>query len=146
MYMDLFRKMKKTDMILVVVFAIYLFTNMQLPQDVNELIDNSLGNIVIILGALVLFVNSEPAIGVLGFFVAYELIRRASVSTGTDAIQKYVGSEEKKNTEMNSYQPSAPEVTLEEEVIDNMVDFADSDIPETSVQPILENYHSAEQL
>ena len=94
MYMDLFRKMKKTDMILVVVFAIYLFTNMQLPQDVNELIDNSLGNIVIILGALVLFVNSEPAIGVLGFFVAYELIRRASVGTGTDAIKKYVGSEE----------------------------------------------------
>ena len=94
--MDLFRKMKQNDLILVGLFVIYLITNMHLPEGLNELIDNSIGNIVIILGALILFLNSNSVVGILGFLVAYELIRRASTSTGTDAIVKYIDTEEKK--------------------------------------------------
>ena len=33
------------------------------------------GQIVVILGALALFLNSHPVVGVLGFFVAYEVIK-----------------------------------------------------------------------
>jgi hypothetical protein len=146
MYMDLFRKMKQNDLILIAVFAIYLITNMQLPDGLNELIDNSMGNIFIILAAMALFINSSPTIGILGFLVAYELIRRASVGTGTDAIKRYVETEVVKTKKMVSYQPSVPDITLEEEVIDKMVAFADNDIPQTNVQPVLENYHNAEQL
>ncbi len=146
MYMDLFRKMKKNDLILVALFAVYLISNMQLPEGLNLLIDNSFGNIAIILGALILFLNSNSVIGILGFLVAYELIRRSSVSTGTDAIQKYVDTEEKKTAKMQSYQPPVPDVTLEEEVIDNMVDFTESDLPASSVKPVLENSYNAEQL
>tara|TARA_B100000925_G_C21745629_1_gene361198 strand:+ start:21 stop:380 length:360 start_codon:yes stop_codon:yes gene_type:complete len=119
---------------------------MHLPEGLNELIDNSIGNIVIILGALILFLNSNPIIGVLGFLVAYELIRRASVSTGNDAIEKYVDTEEKKANKMRSYQPQVPDVSLEEEVIDNMVDFTESDLPPSQVKPVLENSHDAEHL
>jgi hypothetical protein len=146
MYMDLFRKMKKNDLILVALFAVYLITNMHLPEGLNELIDNSIGNIVIILGALILFLNSNSVVGILGFLVAYELIRRASTSTGTDAIVKYIDTEEKKVNKMKSYQPPVPDVTLEEEVIDNMVEFTDSDLPPSNVKPILEQSHNAEQL
>ena len=146
MYMDLFRKMKKNDLILVALFAVYLISNMQLPEGLNLLIDNSFGNIAIILGALILFLNSNSVIGVLGFLVAYELIRRASVSTGTDAIVQYIDTEEKKATKMRSYQPSVPDVTLEEEVIDNMVEFTDSDLPPSNVKPVLEKSYNAEQL
>ena len=146
MYMDLFRKMKKNDLILVALFAVYLITNMHLPEGLNELIDNSIGNIVIILGALILFLNSNSVVGILGFLVAYELIRRASTSTGTDAIVKYIDTEEKKVNKMKSYQPVVPDVTLEEEVIDNMVEFTDSDLPPSNVKPVLEQSHNAEQL
>ena len=146
MYMDLFRKMKKNDLILVALFAVYLITNMHLPEGLNELIDNSIGNIVIILGALILFLNSNSVVGILGFLVAYELIRRASTSTGTDAIVKYIDTEEKKMNKMKSYQPPVPDVTLEEEVIDNMVEFTDSDLPPSNVKPVLEQSHNAEQL
>lgn len=146
MYMDLFRKMKKNDLLLVALFAVYLITNMHLPEGLNELIDNSIGNIVIILGALILFLNSNSVVGILGFLVAYELIRRASTSTGTDAIVKYIDTEEKKANKMRSYQPPLPDVTLEEEVIDNMVEFTDSDLPPSNVKPVLEQSHNAEQL
>lgn len=144
--MDLFRKMKQNDLILVGLFVIYLITNMHLPEGLNELIDNSIGNIVIILGALILFLNSNSVVGILGFLVAYELIRRASTSTGTDAIVKYIDTEEKKVNKMKSYQPVVPDVTLEEEVIDNMVEFTDSDLPPSNVKPVLEQSHNAEQL
>ena len=146
MYMDLIRKMKQNDLILVTLFVVYLISNMHLPEGLNELIDNSIGNIVIILGALILFLNSNPVVGVLGFLVAYELIRRASVSTGNDAIVKYVDTEEKKADKMRSYQPQVPDVSLEEEVIDNMVDFTESDLPPSQVKPVLENSHDAEHL
>jgi hypothetical protein len=146
MYMDLFRKMKQNDLLLVGLFVIYLITNMHLPEGLNELIDNSIGNIVIILGALILFLNSNSVVGILGFLVAYELIRRASTSTGTDAIVKYIDTEEKKVNKMKSYQPVVPDVTLEEEVIDNMVEFTDSDLPPSNVKPVLEQSHNAEQL
>ena len=144
--MDLFRKMKKNDLLLVALFAVYLITNMHLPEGLNELIDNCIGNIVIILGALILFLNSNSVVGILGFLVAYELIRRASTSTGTDAIVKYIDTEEKKANKMRSYQPPVPDVTLEEEVIDNMVEFTDSDLPPSNVKPVLEQSHNAEQL
>ena len=144
--MDLFRKMKKNDLILVALFAVYLISNMHLPEGLNLLIDNNIGNIVIILGALILFLNSNPVVGVLGFLVAYELIRRASVSTGNDAIVKYVDTEDKKADKMRSYQPPVPDVTLEEQVIDNMVDFTESDLPASNVKPVLEKSHNAEQL
>lgn len=146
MYMDLFRKMKKNDLILVALFAVYLISNMHLPEGLNLLIDNNIGNIVIILGALILFLNSNSVVGVLGFLVAYELIRRASVSTGNDAIVKYVDTEDKKADKMRSYQPPVPDVTLEEQVIDNMVDFTESDLPASNVKPVLEKSHNAEQL
>jgi len=138
--------MKKNDLLLVALFAVYLITNMHLPEGLNELIDNSIGNIVIILGALILFLNSNSVVGILGFLVAYELIRRASTSTGTDAIVKYIDTEEKKMNKMKSYQPPVPDVTLEEEVIDNMVEFTDSDLPPSNVKPVLEQSHNAEQL
>ena len=47
---------------------------------------------------------------------------------------------------MRSYQPAVPDVTLEEEVIDNMVEFTDSDLPPSNVKPVLEQSHNAEQL
>ena len=140
--MDLFRKMKKNDLILVALFAVYLISNMHLPEGLNLLIDNNIGNIVIILGALILFLNSNSVVGVLGFLVAYELIRRASVSTGNDALVKYVDTEDKKADKMRSYQPPVPDVTLEEQVIDNMVDFTESDLPASNVKPVLEKSHN----
>ena len=99
--------------------------------------------------ALSLFIHSSPILGIVGFLVAYELIRRASINTGTDAIKRYLPSEENKAKKMEQYQPSqsTPDVTLEEEMIDNMVEFTENnDLPETNVKPVLGNNYGAEEL
>mgnify|MGYP001299815783 FL=1 len=44
------------------------------------MIDNTIGNIVIVIFALALFLNSSPLVGIVGFLVAYELIRRANTA------------------------------------------------------------------
>ena len=149
MYMDLFKKLNKQEIILLVVFSIYLIGNFQLPPGINELIDNSFGNVVVILTALSLFIHSSPILGIVGFLVAYELIRRASINTGTHAIKRYLPSEENKAKKMEQYQPSQSthDVTLEEEMIDNMVEFTENnDLPETNVKPVLGNNYGAEEL
>lgn len=149
MYMDLLKKLNRQEMILLTVFVIYLIGNFNLPESINDLIDNTFGNVAVILVALALFVNSSPVLGIIGFLVAYELIRRASVSTGTDAIERYLPSEENKAKKMETYQPpqSTPDVTLEEEMVDNIIEFTEkNDIPESNVKPILDNNYGAEVL
>ncbi len=123
--------------------------NFKLPNSINELVDNSFGNVIVILLALALFINTSPILGVVGFLVAYEIIRRASISTGTDAIKKYLPSEENKAKKMEQYQPpmSTQDITLEEEMIDNIVEFTENnDLPDSNVKPILDNNYGAEQL
>ena len=149
MYMDMLKNFNRQEIILLTVFVIYLIGNFKLPNTINELVDNSFGNVVVILLALALFINTSPILGVVGFLVAYEIIRRASISTGTDAIKKYLPSEENKAKKMEQYQPpmSTPDITLEEEMIDNMVEFTENnDLPESNVKPILDNNYGAEQL
>jgi hypothetical protein len=149
MYMDMLKNFNRQEIILLTVFVIYLIGNFKLPNSINELVDNSFGNVIVILLALALFINTSPILGVVGFLVAYEIIRRASISTGTDAIKKYLPSEENKAKKMEQYQPpmSTPDITLEEEMIDNIVEFTENnDLPESNVKPILDNNYGAEQL
>ena len=150
MYMDLFSKLKKKEGILLVVFAIYLIGNFRLPDILNDMIDNTIGNIVIVIFALALFLNSSPLVGIVGFLVAYELIRRANTDTGSEAIVKFLPSEENKEKKMKSYQPSTTQdITLEEEMIHNMKEFTDkenNEIADTSVQPVLGNNYGATSL
>ena len=147
--MNILKDFNRQELILLTVFVIYLIGNFKLPNTLNELVDNSFGNVVVILLALALFINTSPILGVVGFLVAYEIIRRASISTGTDAIKKYLPSEENKAKKMEQYQPpmSTPDITLEEEMIDNIVEFTENnDLPESNVKPILDNNYGAEQL
>lgn len=150
MYMDLFSKLKKKEGILLVVFAIYLIGNFRLPDILNDMIDNTIGNIVIVIFALALFLNSSPLVGIVGFLVAYELIRRANTDTGSEAIVKFLPSEENKEKKMKSYQPSTTqEITLEEEMIHNMKEFTDkenNEVADTNVQPVLGNNYGATSL
>lgn len=149
MYMDMLKNFNRQEIILLTVFVIYLIGNFKLPNSINELVDNSFGNVIVILLALALFINTSPILGVVGFLVAYEIIRRASISTGTDAIKKYLPSEENKAKKMEQYQPpmSTQDITLEEEMIDNIVEFTENnDLPDSNVKPILDNNYGAEQL
>ncbi len=83
---NLLLKGNKHQLILIVLFVLYILLDIKTPENLAFLFDNIFGQIVVILGALALFLNSHPVVGVLGFFVAYEIIRRSSVASGSHAI------------------------------------------------------------
>jgi hypothetical protein len=136
---NLFLKGNKYQLVLIVLFVLYILLDIKTPENLAYLFDNMFGQIVVILGALALFLNSHPVVGVLGFFVAYELIRRSSISTGTYAVQKYVPTEETKADEMVEMNTPYTK-TVEEEVIDNMIPLVGpSDNSTPSYKPVLDD-------
>ena len=136
---NLLLKGNKHQLILIVLFVLYILLDIKTPENLAFLFDNMFGQIVVILGALALFLNSHPVVGVLGFFVAYEIIRRSSISSGSYAVQKYVPTEETKVDDM--VQMNTPYTkTVEEEVIDNMLPLVGpSDNTDPSYKPVLDD-------
>jgi hypothetical protein len=88
------------------------------PASVATMIDTTVGKIVVALIALLLFAYSNPILGVLGIFVAYQLVRGASIKTGMAGLEEYYPTEEKK------WSPFTPAhqfpYTLEQEMVKKM--------------------------
>ena len=64
---NLFLKGNKYQLVLIVLFVLYILLDIKTPENLAYLFDNMFGQIVIILGALALFLNSHPVVGVLDF-------------------------------------------------------------------------------
>jgi hypothetical protein len=74
-YIDnLLEKRNMSQMMLVVLFIIYLVMGLKMPDPLANAIDSPAGKIVVALLALMLFGYSNPILGVLGIMVAYHLI------------------------------------------------------------------------
>ena len=88
------------------------------PDSVANMIDSTVGKIVVAMFALLLFAYSNPILGVLGIVVAYQLVRGASIKTGMAALEEYYPTEEKK------WSPFTPAhqfpYTLEQEMVKKM--------------------------
>ena len=115
---ELLEKRNMPQLVLVVLFIIYLLMGYKTPDSVANMIDSTVGKIVVALFALLLFGYSNPILGVLGIFVAYQLIRGASIKTGMAALAEYYPTEEKK------WSPFTPAhqfpYTLEQEMVKKM--------------------------
>jgi hypothetical protein len=115
---ELLEKRNMPQLVLVVLFIIYLLMGYKTPDSVANMIDTTVGKIVVAIFALLLFGYSNPILGVLGIFVAYQLVRGASIKTGMAALEEYYPTEEKK------WSPFTPAhqfpYTLEQEMVKKM--------------------------
>ena len=68
------------ELILLVIFIIYLVFPIQIPSFLNSLIDSPLGMTGIFIITISLFMYSKPILAILYLFVAYELLRRSTTS------------------------------------------------------------------
>ena len=93
---NLFEKRNMSQLMLVVLFIIYLIMGYKIPDQLANIIDSSAGKIVVALIALLLFGYSNPILGVLGILVAYHLIKSSSEKTGMAALEQFYPTEEKK--------------------------------------------------
>ena len=85
---ELLEKKNMPQLVLVVLFIIYLLMGFKTPHSVANMIDSTVGKIVVAMFALLLFAYSNPILGVLGIFVAYQLVRSASIKTGMAGLEE----------------------------------------------------------
>ena len=139
---DLIKAEKQHQTILAIILIIYILLNVETPNILAGLVDNLVGNVVVVIIALLIFTNSHPVVGVLSLIAAYELIKRSGVSTGTNAIRNFLESEKSKVDDFSSYNDFP--VTLEEEVVSKMAPLVvNNDEPHSDFKPVLDDQHDA---
>jgi len=94
---------KPSQLILGVIFVLYILLNIQTPAILATPIDTLFGKVLVVAVAAVVFTKTNPVVGVLGFVVAYQLIKTASVTTGTYAMKHFLPTEANKMQEMQAF-------------------------------------------
>ena len=113
------------------------------PEPIASMIDSIVGKIVIFVIVIYMFMHTHPVLAVLALFVAFDLIRRSSVTTGIDALQRYAPSEEKKMSQFSAFNQFP--YTLEQEVVKKMAPIvrSGSTLSKPSYKPLLDNLYDA---
>jgi hypothetical protein len=134
------------EVILVVLFIIYLIMGFKTPEPVAGIVDTLAGKIVIFITIIYLFMHTNPILAVLALFVGFDLIRRSSLVTGIDALQKFGPSEEKRTSQFTAFNQFP--YTLEQEVVSKMAPImkSGSSLTQASYKPLLDNLYDAAQL
>ena len=142
-YSSLFKKEHIGELVLVILFIIYLIMGFKTPEPIANVIDTVVGKIVIFVIVIYMFMHTHPVLAILALFVAFDLIRRSSVTTGIDALKRYAPSEEKKMSQFSAFNQFP--YTLEQEVVKQMAPIirSGSTLSKPSYKPLLDNLYDA---
>jgi hypothetical protein len=142
----LMRQEKQHEMVIFVLLILYIVFTPSVPQALAEYAESTVGQVIVIILAITLFLSTNPVVGILGFLAAYEFIRRSSRTTGVYGIETFSPTEQKKQEVMTAMNP-APVKTLEEELVDSLVPISPNDdiglSDGGSFQPVLGSLHGA---
>lgn len=128
-------------------FIIYLVLPIETPAFIAPYVDSPIGMISIFIITLYLFLYTNPILGVLYIFVAFELLRRSMKvgNIGSTSYIQYSPSQYKRESDLK--QMNLPKSTsLEEDVVAKMAPLGHSDSSvyiDDSFKPISENIHNA---
>ena len=142
-FSSLFKKEHMGELTLAILFIIYLIMGYKTPEPVATAIDSIVGKIVIMLIVIYMFMHTHPILAILALFVAFDLIRRSSMTTGIDALKRYAPTEEKKASQFSAFNQYP--YTLEQEVVKKMAPIVQSgsSMSKPSYKPLLENLYDA---
>lgn len=145
---DLMLKKNRHQLILTILFILYLFFNVDVPRNLASAIDSPFGMTIVIVISIALLCMTNPVLGFLGFVVAYELIRRSRVQTGSQAVSQNIITESRKYNEMQSFNNDINNnklfSTLEEQVVSTMVPYINNgQLDNNNVKPVLDKQHDA---
>jgi hypothetical protein len=145
-FSSLLKKEHMGELVLVVLFIIYLIMGLKTPEPVAGLVDTLVGKILIFVTIVYLFMHANPILAVLALLVGFDLIRRSSMATGIDALQKFAPSEEKKSSQFTAFNQFP--YTLEQEVVAKMAPVmkSGSSLSQASYKPLLDNLYDASPL
>ena len=120
--MSSFNKLLKKDqhyLVLMVLLAVFIVLDIQVPAAIAELVDTIVGKIIIIVIALSMCTSKQPILCALSLLAAYELIRRSSNSNIGPAVMKFIPTEAKKSNHLSAMNQFP--VTVEEQVVAEMI-------------------------
>ena len=145
-FSSLLKKEHMGELVLVVLFIIYLIMGLKTPEPVAGMVDTLVGKIVIFITIIYLFMHANPILAVLALLVGFDLIRRSSMATGIDALQRFAPSEEKKSSQFTAFNQFP--YTLEQEVVSKMAPImkSGSSLSQASYKPLLDNLYDASPL
>jgi len=142
---DLLTKKNMPELVLASLFVLYLVMGYKMPEQAATIVDSTIGKIVVVLVALMLFAYSKPILGILALLVAYQLIKSSSVQTGMAGLEEYYPTESKKWTPFTPTNQFA--YTLEQEVVKKMANQKfNTEYVKAPFRPILDDTHDAEPL
>lgn len=142
---SLLEKRNMPQLLLSALFAVYLVMGFRIPDMLASIIDSTIGKLVVIVVALMLFAYSNPILGVLALLVAYQLIKGASVITGMAGLEEYYPTEQKKWSPFTSTNQFP--YTLEQEVVKNMASQKfNTTYVKAPYRPTLDDTHDAAPL
>ena len=133
------------EVILFILFVFYLVFQVKTPTFLAELVSSPVGMVVVLFFAVYMFLYTHPILGILSIFVAYEVIRRSSLTTGKVVLAQYTPLQPKIDAELKSMNPPK-ERTLEEDVVDQMAPIGKSEpagYVMTSFKPVAEDVYGA---
>ena len=109
------KKTQSSHVVLGIIFIIYLIMGYPIPETLANMIDTLYGKIIVCVLALILLISVNPVLGVLGLFVAFDLIRRSEMATGSTALLKFGSSEKQKMGDLTAFNQFP--YTLEQEMV-----------------------------
>jgi hypothetical protein len=141
------RQEKQHEMVIFVLLILYIVFTPSVPLALAEYAESTVGQVIVVILAITLFLSTNPVVGILGFLAAYEFIRRSSRATGVYGIETFSPTEERKQQIMTAMNPVS-ERTLEEELVNSLVIIAPNDqnaglSDGGSFQPVLGDLHGA---
>ena len=142
-FSSLFKKESIGELILAILFIIYLIMGYRTPEPLASMFDSLVGKIGIFIIVIYMFIYTNPVLAVLSLFVAFDLIRRSSFALNNNLAKKYVPSEKNKMSQFTAFNQFP--YTLEQEVVKKMAPIirSGSVMKKASYNPILENLHDA---
>ena len=145
-----FKKITTLEILVFVLFVIYLVFQVQTPSFLMPFIGSPFGIVIVLLVTLCVFFYTNPVLGILSLFVAYEFIRRSTTlvmaAPGSKVVTvKYTPTQIRKDLDMAAMNPPK-EMTVEEEVISQMAPIGVSapiSYMMTSFKPVAESVNNA---
>jgi membrane protein implicated in regulation of membrane protease activity len=140
-----FRSLSKYESILLVLFIIYLIFDINPPDMFAAMVDSPLGMVVVLLLTLMNFMYSNVILGVVGLFVAYEVVRRSANVNNRVPMVMYTPSQMNKDIELVQMNP-VQEKTLEEEMVEKMAPVGNSSLityTMSEYKPVSTEIHNA---
>ena len=132
-----FKKMSWLQIVIMAILLVFIFVDTPIPREVLTFLGSPVGIILLIALVFMSFVTLGPLIGVFMILVVYELLRRTGMVTNNkNVLDKMLNAPSKSYDDNQSLSAMNQfPITLEEEVIHNMIPLVKGDLGPKTYKP-----------